>query len=240
MTYIGFCLQLFFLFHAHAMEQSQTDPVSPIYDQVMTPSLPSKTVFCLKTEEQELSFPTDTFQIKKNNIKIMKINTAINQLSYIQILDLSHNLIASLPQALGKLFLLKHLLLRNNVLKELPKTIFKTLGRLEILDISDNCLGKICEGQTAKTIKIFSEILGPKLKTLNFSNNNLRHSQIDEAIFAAHGQPLFSKKNKFIRSILPLKHDVLGLEETTDENAEEQEKIEENFVDLENFLLISV
>ena len=77
------------------------------------------------------------FELQINNIALKKFDGRILRLKVLEILDLSNNLISTLPESLLPLSKLKQLNLSKNSIRVLPESFIKS-ARVSNLDLSHN------------------------------------------------------------------------------------------------------
>jgi Leucine-rich repeat (LRR) protein len=90
------------------------------------------------------------------------------RIPHLHTLDLSHNLLVTLPESFGLQFHIRTLILRNNKLKSLPES-FVHLVKLEKIDLSNNMLKELPQdiGKMEAIQKI--NVSGNKLRQLPLS-----------------------------------------------------------------------
>ena len=72
-----------------------------------------------------------------NGIALKKLDQRILHLKELEVLDLSHNHIATLPESIHRLSKLKQLILSHNEIKILPPTLVNS-AKVTCLDLSHN------------------------------------------------------------------------------------------------------
>lgn len=105
-------------------------------------------------------FRKDKLFLQINNLTSLKGGGALEDLRFLQVLDLSYNKISTLPLEIGHLECLEVLNLADNNLKKLPETMSQLL-KLTSLDISSNCFKHLQDWLCHL----------PSLQVLNVSNN---------------------------------------------------------------------
>ncbi|KAJ1916456.1 hypothetical protein H4219_003763 [Mycoemilia scoparia] len=85
-----------------------------------------------------IPYDTEVVRAKKSSLPSIPVSFFFGH-PYIQVLDLSHNNITVLPEAVARLDQLRRLHLQHNQLRELPASL-TTLRNLELLTVSDNNL----------------------------------------------------------------------------------------------------
>ncbi|KAJ6637501.1 Leucine-rich repeat-containing protein 40 [Pseudolycoriella hygida] len=98
---------------------------------------------------------------------IASVPTFMSQFTRISYLNLSCNAISDLPKEFGLLNTLRELNVSNNKLTKIPECVYELLS-LEILLARDNKIEKIDVGATGLAAL-------PKLATLDLANNNIEH-----------------------------------------------------------------
>lgn len=137
------------------MAQQNPEPIYDLTDCAMVELPPDTFVMCRLLQKTILL-------LQNNNLTTFEKGGKLHELEGLNILDLTNNKLAHLPESISKLKNLKVLKLNNNKLKNLPSAVSE-LSKLQELYLSSNRFSKVPVSICAL----------PKLRVLSLRGNNI-------------------------------------------------------------------
>lgn len=127
-------------------------------------------------------------RLNLDKLNLKKLPDCIQNLKYLEVLDVYNNLLKELPNWIGKLKTLKHLKAVNNKIEVIPETIGE-LKLLKILELSNN------------NLKELPELIGnlSSIKELSLSSNHIEH--LPESINQLKNLEILSIQKNIVKSI---------------------------------------
>lgn len=137
------------------MAQQNPEPVYDLTDCAMVELPPDTFVMCRLLQKTSLL-------LQNNLLSVLEKGGKLNELEALEVLDISHNKLHHLPDAINKLKRLRVLRVTHNKLKTLP-TSLSELSKLQELYLSSNRFSKVPLSICAL----------PKLRVLSLTENNI-------------------------------------------------------------------